>query len=49
MGVIFIILYLVWVFYRAVIKRDLKMHITDFYALSFFILVWLTIYYFIFF
>ena len=48
-GGVFIILYILWVIYRGLIKRDIKQHKTDFYALTFFISVWLLIYYFIFF
>ena len=48
-GVVFIVLYIAWVFYRVFIKRDLAQHKNDFYGLTFFIAVWLLIYYWIFF
>ncbi len=36
--------YLGWIIYRLVLRRDLKQHFTDFYALSFLIFVWVIIY-----
>ena len=47
-GVVFIILYVAWVFYRAIIKRDLRQNKNDFYGLTFLIAAWLLIYYWIF-
>lgn len=47
-GYVFIVLYLSWVLYHALIKGDLKKHLNDLYALSFFVGVWLVIYYFLF-
>lgn len=47
-GLVFIPLYLAWVVYRMFIKKDLCKHLNDFYGLSFFIAVWLIIYYFLF-
>ncbi len=44
-GGVFIVLYIAWVFYRVLIKRDLAQHKNDFYGLTFFIAVWLVIYY----
>jgi len=48
-GVVFIVLYLAWQFYRVMIKDDLREHKSDFYGLTFFISIWLAIYYWIFF
>lgn len=40
----YIAAYLVWIIYRLVLRQDLKQHLTDFYALSFLIVVWFIIY-----
>ena len=48
-GFAYIGLYIVWVFYHVILKRDLKQHKTDFYGLSFLVVAWLVIYYLIFF
>ena len=48
-GLVFFPLYLGWIFYRLFIKKDLKQNMNDFYALTFFMVVWCIIYYFIFF
>ncbi len=47
-GFLFFILYLCWVVYRLFIKKDMRQHLTDLYALTFFIAIWLGIYYYIF-
>jgi len=48
-GFVFIPLFLGWLIYRALIKRDLKKHLTDLYGGIFFISAWLLIYYIMFF
>ena len=45
---VFLVAYLAWVIYHLMVKRDLKKHTTDFYALTFLIVVWLLIYHFLF-
>jgi len=48
-GVVFFPLYLAWVVYHTFIKKDMKKHTTDLYALTFFMGVWALIYDWIFF
>jgi len=48
-GFVFIPLFLGWLVYRALIKRDLRKHLTDLYGGIFFISAWLLIYYIMFF
>lgn len=48
-GVVFFPFYIAWILYHVFIKKDMKKHITDFYALTFFMGVWVALYYFIFF
>ena len=48
-GFLFFLLYIGWVVYRVFIKKDLKQHKNDFYALTFFIAVWLLLYFWFFF
>ncbi len=47
-GLVFIPLYIAWVIYRAFIKKDIKQHKNDLYGLTFFIVVWLLIYFWVF-
>jgi hypothetical protein len=44
LGFVFLVLYVGWVIYRALIKKDIRQHKNDFYALTFFTVVWLLIY-----
>lgn len=48
LGFAFIPLYLGWLVYRMFIKKDIRQHMNDLYGLSFFIAVWLIIFYFLF-
>ncbi len=43
-GLIFLPLYIGWVIYRWLIKKDIRQHKNDFYGLSFFIAVWVLLY-----
>lgn len=43
-GLVFFPLYLGWLVYRIFVKKDLKKHISDFYGLTFFIIVWALIF-----
>lgn len=43
-GLVFFVLYLAWIIYHALIKRDLRRHLNDLYALTFFISIWALIY-----
>lgn len=47
-GAVLVPLYLIWIIYRALIKRDLRKNLDDFYGLTFLIVVWIGIYYWIF-
>ena len=42
-GLVYIPLYLGWLVYRILIRRDLKQHMDDFYGLTFFIAIWTVI------
>jgi len=48
-GFVYIPLYILWLIYRLFIKKDLRQHKNDFYGLTFFVIVWALIYYWIFF
>lgn len=47
-GFAFFLVYLVWVVYHLAIKKDMKRQLTNLYVFTFFIVVWLGIYYYIF-
>lgn len=42
---VFVIIYVVWILYRLLIKKDLKEHTTTLYFGIFFILIWVGIIY----
>ncbi len=44
-GIFVIILFIGWVIYRLLIKRDLKEHMNDFFLFLFFIFIWVLIYF----
>ncbi len=39
------IVFVMWILYRALIKKDLKQHLNDLYVGLFFILIWAILFY----
>lgn len=48
-GFVFLVLYIGWIIYRWLLKKDIKQHKNEFSVFSFFIVVWALLYYWFFF